>query len=89
MPSLLIRHRVKDYAAWHRVFRDEADTRRANGGQREVFFRNAADPNELWLLLEWDDLFRAQLFVTSDELLDALDRAGVTDRPDYWYLEEG
>lgn len=89
MPFLLIRHQVKDVAAWQRVFDEEAGTRRAHGAQRERLFRAASAPNELWLLLEWDDLFRAELYVQSDELRDALERAGVTDRPDYWYFTEG
>ena len=39
------------------------------------------------MLLEWDDLFRAHLFVKSDELIEAMIRSGVTDDPDYWFLE--
>ena len=88
MPILLIRHHVKDFAVWQRVFGEEASIRRANGARRERLLRTAAAPNELWLLLEWDDLFRAELYVQSDDLRDALERAGVTDHPDYWYLTE-
>ncbi len=88
MTALLIRLRVRDLDACLRVFRDEADTRRANGSRRELQFRSATDAGELWLLLEWDDLFRAQLFVQSDDLREALIRSGVIDQPSYWYLED-
>ena len=88
MPALLIRHQVRDFAAWRRVFSDEAGTRRANGARRELHFRSATNASEVWLLIEWDDLYRAQLFVTSDDLRSALDRGGVIDVPDYWYLED-
>jgi hypothetical protein len=87
VPALIIRQRVRDVAAWTRIFLDEADTRRAYGSQAEHFFRSATDASEVWLLLEWDDLYRAQLFVKSDDLRDAQLRAGVIDQPDYWYLE--
>ena len=50
-------------------------------------FRNADDPNEILLLLAWDDLERARLFADSDDLHEAMTRAGVTDRPDIWFLE--
>ncbi len=88
MPTLLIRHKVADYDTWRQVFECDAETRRANGGQRELVFRSRADRNEIWLLLEWDDLARARLFTQSDDLLDAMERAGVLDRPNFWYLEE-
>jgi hypothetical protein len=79
---------VRDVDTWDRVFLEEADTRRANGSRRERQFRSARDDGELWLFLEWDDLFRAELFVRSDELRAALIRADVVDRPDYWYLND-
>ena len=88
MPALLIRLKAPDYDAWRRAFAEAAGTRRAHGARSERVFRSADDPAELWLLLEWDDLRRARLFVMSDDLSDELGRAGVTDRPDYWYLDD-
>jgi heme-degrading monooxygenase HmoA len=88
VPSLLIRHHVADYLAWKAVFDEHEPARRANGSQGSRLFRNAADPNEILLLLEWDDLERARLFADSDDLREAMTRAGVTDRPDIWFLED-
>lgn len=88
MPSLLIRHRVADYPTWKAVFDEHEPTRRANGSREGWLFRAAADPNEILVLLAWDDLERARLFVDSDDLREALAQAGVTDRPDIWLLEE-
>ena len=88
MPALMIRHLVRDFDTWMEVFLDEADTRRANGALAERLFRSSADTGEVWILLEWDDLYRAQLFVKSDDLRGALARAGVIGQPEYWYLED-
>ena len=88
MPCLLIRHTVQDYTAWASVFDEHESTRRANGSQGSRLFRNAANPNEILLLLEWDDLERARLFADSDDLRETMTLAGVTDRPDIWYLED-
>ena len=88
MPCLLIRHHVADYPAWKAVFDEQGDLRRANGSQGSRLFRNAANPNEILLLLEWDDLERARLFADSDDLREAMTRAGVTDRPNIWFLED-
>jgi hypothetical protein len=88
MPSLLIRHHVADYPAWKAVFDEDKSTRRANGSQGEWLFRDADDPHEILLLLAWDDLERARLFADSDDLREAMARAGVTDQPDIWFLED-
>ena len=88
MPALLIRHHVADYPAWKAVFDEHGITRQANGSQGGRLFRAAAAPKEVLVLLEWDDLERARLFVDSDDLHEALTRAGVAGEPDIWFLEE-
>ena len=50
--------------------------------------RNADDPNELVILLEWDSLENARQFANADELREAMKRAGVADEPDVYFLEE-
>jgi hypothetical protein len=89
MPSLLIRHRVADYDAWKPLFDEHHTTRRANGCQGGRLFRSADDPREVLILLMWDNLHRARLFIDSDDLRMAMRRAGVTDQPDIWFLEDG
>jgi hypothetical protein len=87
MPCLLIRHTVQDYSTWKAVFDEQADVRRANGSQGGWLFRSTESGGVL-VLLEWDDLERARLFADSDDLREAMARAGVTDRPDIWFLED-
>jgi hypothetical protein len=89
MPALLIRHTVADYETWRPVFDEHEGTRRANGCQGGRLFRGADDPHEVLILLSWDDLLRARLFVDSDELRVAMAGAGVTDTADVWFLEDG
>jgi len=88
MPALLIRHRVTDFATWKPVFDEQDATRRAHGCRGGRLFRNAADPHEMLILLEWDDPERARLFAQSDDLREELTRADVVDEPDLWCLEE-
>jgi hypothetical protein len=88
MPRRLKRHQVVFFDACKGVFLAVAYPRRATGARGERLFRTSADPTEIWVMLEWDDLFRAELFVKSDDLSAALIRAGVIDSPDYWYLED-
>jgi len=88
VPDLLIRHKVADFATWKRRFDEHGVSRRANGSRGGRILRNAADPNEVLILLAWDDLERARLFVASDDLHEAMAESGVTDEPDVWFLEE-
>lgn len=88
MPALLIRHRVADYPAWKRVFDEQGTTRWANGCRGGQIFRNTDDPGEMLILLDWDDLRRARLYSQSDELHESMNRAGITDDPDVWILEQ-
>jgi quinol monooxygenase YgiN len=88
MPALLIRHRVTDHAAWKRVFDEQEPTRWANGCRGGQVFRNADDPAELVVFLDWDDSRRARLYAQSDELLESLRGIGIVDDPDMWILEQ-
>jgi heme-degrading monooxygenase HmoA len=88
MPSLLILNHVADYATWRSVFADLEMVRRANGSQGGQILRVSADPHAVLVLLEWDDLERARLFVDSDDLQEAIQRAGVTEEPKFWFLDD-
>lgn len=88
MPAVLIRHRVADFTIWKAVY-DEFDfMRRAHGCQGWQLFRSDDEPDEMLILLTWDDLDRARLFAQSDDLREAMTRAGVADEPDLWFLDE-
>ncbi len=88
MPHLLIRHQVADYAKWKPVFDAHAPARKMSGSKGGRLFRSADDPNEVVILLEWDDLGRARGFASSEGLRTAMERAGVCGQPEVRFLEE-
>ena len=88
MPYVLIRHKVEDYAKWKTIFDEHGATRGAAGCKGGQLLRNADDPNELVILFEWDDLDKARQFGQSDDLRETMERAGVADRPDVYFLDE-
>lgn len=87
MPYLLVRHKVADYAKWKPLFDQHAETRKANGSRGGQLLRNANDPNELLILFQWDDLNKARQFAESSDLRETMQRAGVIDQPDVYFLE--
>jgi hypothetical protein len=40
------------------------------------------------ILLEWDEMDKARQFAQSEELREAMERAGVADQPDVYFLNE-
>jgi heme-degrading monooxygenase HmoA len=88
MPYLLVRHKVADYAKWKPVFDEHGATRQASGSKGGLVLRSADDPTEVILLLEWDDLEKARQFAGSADLREAMQRAGVSDHPDLYFLDQ-
>ena len=85
MAHILVRQNVEDYAKWKEAFDGDAGFREPNsrGG---YIFQNASDPNEVFVLLEWDTMDNLQQFAQSDELKERIQRAGVTGPPDIYFL---
>lgn len=88
MPYLLVRHKMKDYAKWKQVFDEHGSTRKANGSKGGHLFQNSDNPSEIVILFEWDDLKKARQFAQSEDLRKAMERAGVSDKPDVYFLEK-
>ncbi len=53
-----------------------------------LLFRNSDDPDEIVFLMEYSDLDKVRQFVDSQDLKDAMERAGVADMPDIYFLDE-
>ena len=88
MPYVLIHHKVQDYAAWKSAFDEHSGARQAAGSKGGSLMRDADDPNELTVVLEWDDLDKARQFTSSDDLRQTMEQAGVIGPPDIHFLEQ-
>jgi uncharacterized protein (DUF1330 family) len=88
MPYLLIRHKVHDYDAWKPVYDEDAPNRKAHGSKGGRLFRNANNSNETIAIFEFDDHESAIQFTESTELRERMQRAGVADHPDVFFLDE-
>jgi len=88
--GLQVRLKVEDYAKWKSDF-DREDTiamRKAGGEKSYQIFRTIDDPNTLVLLFEWDSLDNLQKYSQSEELRGLMQRSGVADPGDGYFLEE-
>ncbi len=87
MPYLLIRHKVKDFATWKPVYDGHVLARDAAGLKELQLLRNADDSSEIVILFESRDHEQARAFVSSEDLRAAMERAGVADQPDIFFLD--
>ena len=88
MAHLLVHHKVKDYNEWKPVFDSHASARSQSGSKGGKVFRNSSNPNELFVVLEWDSIKNAQKFAESDKTKEVMKNAGVVGIPEIYFLDE-
>jgi hypothetical protein len=86
MGYLLVRHKVKEFHEWKRVFDSHKDAQRCSGLKIEKVMRNLYDPDEVFLLFEVTDLAKARSFVFSPEVPNTQAQSGVVDKPDIYFM---
>jgi hypothetical protein len=84
---LAIRHRVRDYDAWRKVYDEHGEVRRRYGCFSEEVYRGADEPGNVVVYLKFPDRGRAEGFLRDPSLRPTMQRAGVTDEPDYVFSE--
>jgi len=86
MGYLLVRHKVRDFHEWKRVFDRHQHAQRSAGLRIEKVLRNLYEPDEVFLFFEVLDLAKARGFVSSADSSQAQVEAGVVDKPDIYFL---
>ena len=88
MTHVLVRHKVADFTRWKEAFDSHLSVRKRAGETGFRLFQSADDPHELFVLLDWESSDEARKFMTSTELREAMQRAGVQGVPEIHYLED-
>lgn len=85
---LLIRHKVRDFSMWKTGY-DAHLPKRIEAGLTEAhFFQSNSDLNEVVILFKAEDLGRAKTFTESADLREIMQKLGVIDKPDIYFLKE-
>ena len=87
MTYLIIRHRVTDFAAWKPHYDAHRAARDAAGLAEKELLHDVADPNHVVILFEVADLAKAQALVTSDSIRESMQKGGVAEKPDLYFLK--
>ena len=87
MTYLMVRHKVSDFGEWKAAYDARAPARARAGLKQEHLLRNIDNPDEIVILFSTDDLGKAKIFAASADLREAMQKAGVTDKPDLYFLQ--
>ena len=84
---LVVRHKMKDYAAWLPHFEANIPDQVAAGLHVMEVDRGLDDPNDLFVVLQVDDVAKARAFMQDPKLKDVMAGAGVVDEPTVYFME--
>jgi hypothetical protein len=81
MSTIIISHKVKDYAKWRPVFDSDLPRRRSAGLKNEKVFRAADDPNTIFIQSEASNPEQAAKMLDDPDMAAKLKEAGVVSKP--------
>jgi hypothetical protein len=86
MPYLLVRHKVADFSKWKSAYEAHSGARQKAGLKEEHLLRNTESPDEVIILFKAEEIQKAKEFAGSSNLREAMQNAGVIDKPDIYFL---
>jgi hypothetical protein len=88
MNSVFIRHRVADFDTWKAAFDEHGAQRREHGLADTSLLRDDDDDSMVTIVMNTDDAARAREFLSSDDLRETMEKAGVVSQPDVWIAHD-
>ena len=89
MVYILVRHKIKDFKKFRKIFYNNFKLVPNNGSQGGFVFRNKADKNEVFVLVKWDSLENFQKFAKSPKIpKNVQKKATVIGNPEGWFFED-
>jgi hypothetical protein len=89
MKHILVKHKVKEFESWKKVFDADAANRKKMGSKGGMLFCSLEDPEMVYILFEVKDIEVAKEFFGSKELKKTMKDAGVVGKPEVTLLDEG
>ena len=84
MVRLFVRHSVSNYDNWRKIFDEFAPTARTMGVMEPSVLRSVDDPSDVTVTHDFESVEKARAFVGSDDLRQAMAKAGVAGEPQIW-----
>jgi hypothetical protein len=84
---LIIQHKVANFAKWKPMYESHDSIRRSYGLTNYILGRGLNDPNMVIVILKMDDVNKAKELTGSQEMKERMQKAGVTGKPSFEYLD--
>jgi hypothetical protein len=79
--TVIVRHRVRDYAGWREIYDDFADVGQAGIGESRGVYRAINDPNDVLVIHGFETAADAELFSGAVYIREVMHMAGVEGEP--------
>ena len=79
--TLIVRHKVEDYGAWRSVYETVEGLRKQHGCTGAEVLVDPSDQEDVFVIHRFPSTQQAEAFAGSDELREAMGRAGVAGPP--------
>jgi hypothetical protein len=89
LAGLIVKHEVRDYAAWKRGFDAHAGARAASGIIGHAVNRSTQNPNVVVIYLQAESLEPLRAFTSNPDLKRVMEAAGVVGAPDFTLAHGG
>ena len=89
--NIIVRRKLKDYDSWKMIVADANQVRKEYGSKGGTLYRNAKDPDEVYLIFEWDDRKPYMNYFNRPDVQKALADTGTTEIievSESFYVEE-
>ena len=88
MAHMFVRGTVEDFATFRNTFDDAEELRRSAGATESTVYQSVDNANEFTIRNEFPTADAAKAFASSQELRDAMQRAGLQGPPTIWFVNE-
>ena len=88
MAFLLCHLKCEDYTRWRTAFDAHNELRQSAGSKGAHIFQTAADPNEVWLTLTFEDQSSAQAMMGREDVRKAIKDSGVIGDVEVHLIED-
>ena len=87
MVRIYVRHNVKNYAKWRKMYDGFDAERPSMGVTGHAVYRSLAKRNEITVSHDFETAAKAKAFLNSARLKEVMKQAGVTGKPTVWLVE--
>jgi hypothetical protein len=87
MATLVVQHKVRDYASWRPAYDAHEPSRVGAGITNGRVYRKADDPTDIVLIFDVADIAKARTWAAGEDLKSAMQSAGVIGPPWVQFLD--